>query len=75
MGTVQDGMSEGRGHVGRLLGENPVIGIRPVIDAREGMSERERFSGESRPWGWHEAAAKLIRGQCPLQATGSRCGW
>ena len=33
--------------MGRLLGENPVIGIRPVIDAREGMLNVRGFSGRA----------------------------
>lgn len=46
--------------MGRLLGENPVIGIRPVIDAREGILN-VRGSLEKQTMGMAEAAAKLIR--------------
>ena len=45
--------------MGRLLGENPVIGIRPVIDAREGMLN-VRGSLEEQTMGMARAAAKLI---------------
>ena len=45
--------------MGRLLGDYPVIGIRPVIDAREGMLN-VRGSLEEQTMGMARAAAKLI---------------
>lgn len=44
----------------RLIGDYPVIGIRPVIDARQGMLD-VRGSLEEQTMGMAEAAAKLLR--------------